>query len=47
MVVNFTKISQKRKSKSLLSREKKYYKMRKNVIRIIRKYCNLENFASL
>ena len=48
MVVSITKISQKMKSKNLLSIEKKCYRMRqKRFIIIIRKYFNLEKFASL
>ena len=47
MVVSITKISQKMKNKNL-SIEKKCYRMReKRFIIIIRKYFNLENFASL
>ena len=44
MVVNVTKISEKIKNKSLLSIEKNKKKCH---IIIIRKYFNLENFASL
>ena len=32
MVVNIRKTSQKNKNKSLLSKEKKYYRMRKNAL---------------
>ena len=45
MVVNVTRISQKMKNKSLMSIEKKYYRMRKKHLIIILKKCfNLENF---
>ena len=47
MAVNVTKISQKMKKSKLVEYRKKY-KMRKNAFfLIIRKYFNLENFASL
>ena len=43
MVVKGTKISPKMKNKSWLSKEKKYYKMRKKLlIIIIRNYFHLE-----
>ena len=48
MVSNAIKISQKmKKKKKLVEYRKKYYEMRKKIIFIIRKYFNLENFASL
>ena len=48
MVANAIKISQKmKKKKKLVEYRKKYYEMRKKIIFIIRKYFNLENFASL
>ena len=47
MVANAIKISQKMKKKKLVEYRKKYYEMRKKIIFIIRKYFNLENFASL
>ena len=37
MVVNVTKISQKMKNKSLLSVEKKYYRLRKHALFIVMK----------
>ena len=47
MVVNVTRISQKMKNKSLMSIEKKYYRMRKKHLIIILKKCfNLENVSS-
>ena len=47
MVVNVRKISQKMKKVKLVEYSKKY-KIRKNALFIIiRKYFNLENFASL
>ena len=46
MVVNDTKISQKIKDKSLLSVEKSRIR-KKCLIIILRKYFNIENFASL
>ena len=47
MVVSITKIFQKMKSKSLLSIEKNIINEKKCFIIIIRKYFNLEHFASL
>ena len=48
MVVNATQISQSMKKKNWLRIEKKYYRMRKKCVNVfIRKYFNLENFASL
>ena len=48
MVVNVTQISQSMKENRLVEDRKKYYRMRKKCVDvIIRKYFNLENFASL
>ena len=46
MVVNVTKISQKIKKK-LVEYRKNYYRMKKCFAIIMRKYFNLEKFASL
>ena len=47
MVVNVTKISQKMKKINYLSIEKKLYRIKKkHFIIIMKKYFNLENFAS-
>ena len=47
MVMNVSKISQKMKTKSLLSTEKKVQNQKKCFILNIRKYFNSENFAFL